>query len=158
MISPNSPLLKQLGVKKPQSYTAIITGFAGLPDEVQDEIRANLLIQAPFATITDSEDPQVRQIRAQAVARQLLAVIVSGAILLTLAVTLVSNQQIERRLIKLTGGGSRIQVRLVKSLLISYTVSVACAVILGSLAAMYRLLFIRLNSAVSHDYSLMWPI
>lgn len=158
VISPDSPLLNQLGVKKPQSYTAIITGFAALPDEVQDEIRANLLIQAPFATITDSEDPQVRQIRAQAVARQLLAVIVSGAILLTLAAALVSNQQIERRLIELTGGGSKIKVRLVKSLLISYTVSVACAVILGRLAAMDRVPFIRLNSAVSHDYGLVWTI
>ena len=158
VISPDSPLLNQLGVKKPQSYTAIITGFAALPDEVQDEIRANLLIQAPFATITDSEDPQVRQIRAQAVARQLLAVIVSGAILLTLAAALVSNQQIERRLIELTGGSSKIKVRLVKSLLISYTVSVACAVILGRLAAMDRVPFIRLNSAVSHDYGLVWTI
>lgn len=158
VISPDSPLLNQLGVKKPQSYTAIITGFAALPDEVQDEIRANLLIQAPFATITDSEDPQVRQMRAQAVARQLLAVIVSGAILLTLVAALVSNQQIERRLIELTGGGSKIKVRLVKSLLISYTVSVTCAVILGRLAAMDRVPFIRLNSAVSHDYGLVWTI
>lgn len=158
ILSPDSPLLKQLGVKKPQSYTAIITGFAGLPDEVQDEIRANLLIQAPFATINDSDDPQIRQLRAQAVARQLLAVIISGILLVTLSSTLVSDQRIERRLIELTGGGSKIKVRLVKSLLISYTVSVACAVILGRLAAMDRVPFIRLNSAVSHDYGLVWTI
>ncbi|WP_288766530.1 hypothetical protein [uncultured Varibaculum sp.] len=71
---------------------------------------------------------------------------------------MVSNQQIERRLIELTGSGSKIEIRLVKSLLISYTVSVACAVILGRLAAMDRVPFIRLNSAVSHDYGLVWTM
>lgn len=158
VISPDSPLLNQLGVKKPQSYTAIITGFAALPDEVQDETRANLLIQAPFATITDSEDPQVRQIRAQAVARQLLAVIVSGAILLTLAAALVSNQQIERRLIELTGGGKKSQFRLLKSLLVTYMISVFSAVVLGRLATMDRIPFSRPNSAVTHDYGLVWTM
>lgn len=158
ILSPDSPLLKQLGVKKPQSYTAIITGFAGLPDEVQDEIRANLLIQAPFATINDSDDPQIRQLRAQAVARQLLAVIISGILLVTLSSTLVSDQRIERRLIELTGGGKKSQFRLLKSLLVTYTISVFSAVVLGRLATMDRIPFTRPNSAVTHDYGLVWTM
>lgn len=158
IISPDSPLLKQLEVKKPQSYTAIITGFAGLPDEVQDEIRANLLIQAPFATINDSDDPQIRQLRAQAVARQLLAVIISGILLVTLSSTLVSDQRIERRLIELTGGGKKSQFRLFKSLLVTYMISVFSAVVLGRLATMDRIPFSRPNSAVTHDYGLVWTI
>lgn len=158
ILSPDSPLLKQLEVKKPQSYTAIITGFAGLPDEVQDEIQANLLIQAPFATINDSDDPQIRQLRAQAVARQLLAVIISGILLVTLSSTLVSDQRIERRLIELTGGGKKSQVRLLKSLLVTYTISVFSAVVLGRLATMDRIPFTRPNSAVTHDYGLVWTM
>lgn len=152
----DSPLLKELGVTKPQSYTAIITGFAELPDHVRDGVRSIILTQAPFAFLNDSDDPEHRQLRAQSIAHQLFTVIVSGALLLALVTTIISDQRIERRLVALTGGGRRTQVRLVKPLLIAYTLSVSSAVILGRLASMDRIPFT--HSVVTHHYGIVWTI
>ncbi|VDG77015.1 Uncharacterised protein [Actinobaculum suis] len=156
VLSSDSPLLKQLGISKPRSYTVIVTGFGSMPDEVRDGVRATILLEAPFASLSDSDDPEIRQLRAQAVARQIFAVFVSGAILLALAVTLVSDQRIERRLIELFGGGRRVRLRLLKPLVFSYSVTVGSAVILGRLAAMDRIPFTFLDSAAVHNYGVVW--
>ncbi|KXA68279.1 hypothetical protein HMPREF3223_00608 [Cutibacterium avidum] len=154
----DSPLLKQLGVSKPQSYNALIFGFSDLPEEVRDGVRSTILTEAPFANIDDPDDPEARQLRAQAWTRQLFAVIVSGTLLLALVSTLVSDQRIERRLVALTGGRKAVQVRLVEPLLWAYTVTVGSAVILGCLAAMDHIPFLRFGSTVVHDYGLVWTL
>ena len=154
----DSPLLKQLGVSKPQTYTAIITGFATLPDQVRDGVQSTILAQAPFATLADSDDPEVRQLRAQAVARQIFNIIASGTLVIALVSTLISDQRIERRLITLTGGSKIGRARLVKPLLFAYAVTVTAAVILGRLAAMDRIPFTHLESAPVHNYGLVWAL
>ncbi|MDO4413284.1 hypothetical protein [Cutibacterium sp.] len=154
----DSPLLKQFGVSKPQSYTAIITGFAALPDNVRDGVRSTVLSQAPFAAVSDSDDPEMRQLRAQAVARQLFAIIASGTLMLAIVSTLISDQRIERRLIALGGGNQVIRVKLLAPFLFAYTITVASSVILGRLATMDRIPFTQLDTAVVHDYGVVWAL
>lgn len=152
----DSPLLKQIGFSESQSYTAVVSGFAGLSDEIRNGVRSSILSQAPFAMLQDSDDPENRQLRAQVIARQLFAVIASGTLLLALVATLVSDQRTERRLIELNGRNRRAQVRLLKPLLFSYTITVTSAVVLGRLAAMDRIPFTYLDVAPRHDYGLVW--
>lgn len=152
----DSPISKQIGFSESQSYTAIIPGVASLPDEIRNGVRSSILSQAPFAFLSDSDNPENRQLRAQAIARQLFAVIASGTLLLALVATLVSDQRIERRLIELSGRDRRAQVRLLKPLFFSYATTVISAVVLGRLVVMDRIPFTHLDVAPRHDYGLAW--
>lgn len=150
------PVLEQIGVNEVQSYTAVVSGFASLSDEIRNGVRSSILSQAPFALLLDSDNPENRQLRAQVIARQLFAVIASGTLLLALVVTLVSDQRIERRLIELSGRNRRAQIRLLKPLFFSYTITVTSAVVLGRLVVMDRIPFTHLDVAPRHDYGLVW--
>lgn len=152
----DDPVLKQIGVNEVQSYTAIIPGVASLSDEIRNGLRSSILSQAPFAFLSDSDNPENRQLRAQVIARQLFAVIASGTLLLALVATLVSDQRIERRLIELSGRDRRAQVRLLKPLFFSYATTVISAVVLGRLVVMDRIPFTHLDVAPRHDYGLVW--
>lgn len=156
IIPKDYPVLEQIGVNEVQSYTAVVSGFASLSDEIRNGVRSSILSQAPFALLLDSDNPENRQLRAQVIARQLFAVIASGTLLLALVVTLVSDQRIERRLIELSGRNRRAQIRLLKPLFFSYTITVTSAVVLGRLVVMDRIPFTHLDVAPRHDYGLVW--
>lgn len=90
--------------------------------------------------------------------RKKFNIIASGALLIALVLTLVSDQRIGSRRITLTGGGKTIQIRLVELLLLAYTVTATAAVILGRLAAMDRIPFTHLELAPVHDYGFVWAL
>lgn len=156
ILPPDSPLLTQLGVGEPYSYTVIIFGFGSLSDEVRDGIRSTVLLEAPFAFLVDPDEPGIRQLKAQAVVRQLLALLVAPIVLLATVTAVVSEQTTERRLIELGGGGNRARWRLVAPLITSYVLSLGSGVVFGRLAAMDRLPFTY--SPVTHDYGWLWAL
>ncbi len=156
VLAPISPTLEQLGVETPYSYTIIIFGFGNLDAEDQNTIRSTILTEAPFALLVDPDEPEMRQLKAQALARQLFAILVSGAVLIALTTTLVSDQKAERQLIHLSGGRRLIRLRLIKPLIYGYILTLSAAIVLGRLSAMDHIPFTPVP--ITHDYGLLWSI
>lgn len=131
-----------------------------VPVELNPTERAmyELMVRDMVIELDGAVVDEVRQLHAQAVSRQIFAVVVSGVLLLALVMTLIADQRIVRRLAVLIGGGRMVGVRLVRPLLFSYAVTVASAVVLGRLAAMDRVPFTQLDTAVDHDYGCLWTL
>lgn len=154
VLAPDSPLAQDLG--EPTIFTLVISGFGELPEEVRSGIRATLITEAPYAFLVDSDSAEDRQLRAEVLAKELFALIVSGVVIIALAVTLTADQGRERRLVDIGGGGSRMRVRLALPFLASSAITVAGGTLLGHLVTWDHIPFTHVLT--DSDYGLEWML
>lgn len=156
VILSGSPQAQALGLSESSMRHVFIPNFAGFDDDTKNQFRSAVITGSPFATIVESDSPEFRQLEATAVARSVIATVMSVVILVVLSAIALADQRELRLTITAMGGGTRYRLHLIVPLLVAFSVTVLSAILLGRAAAMDHVPFTP--AAVSHNYGIWWMI